>query len=55
MIKVMLLIILSPLAIICVMLSIGMIYVILKKIAEIVMGCVKTINDLINNRNDSQC
>lgn len=51
MLKIMLLIILSPLAIICGIVSIAIIYVVLKKIVEIVMDCVK----IINSRDDKQC
>ncbi len=52
MIKVMLLIILSPFAIFCAILSMSIIYAILDKIIEIIC---KEINDLINNRDDNRC
>ncbi len=53
--KIILLIILSPLAMLCGILSRAIIYIIIKKFIEIKFECVQTINDLINNRKDSQC
>lgn len=55
MIKAMIIIILSPVVMICGILSIAIIYAILNRITEIVMMCVKTINDFINNRDDNKC
>lgn len=55
MLKIMLLIILSPFAILCGIFSIAIIYAILNKIVEMIMDCVKVINDLLNNRDDKQC
>ena len=55
MLKIMLLIILSPFAILSGIVSMAIIYAILKKIVEMIMDCVKLINDLLNNRDDNQC
>lgn len=55
MLKIILLIILSPFAMLCGILSIAIIYTIIKKFIEIMFECVQTINDLINNRKDNQC
>lgn len=55
MLKIMLLIILSPFAILCEIFSIAIIYAILNKIIEIVIECTKTINNLISNRDDNKC
>nr|DAD77762.1 MAG TPA: hypothetical protein [Myoviridae sp. ctCL221] len=55
MLKIMLLIILSPLAILCGIFSIAIIYAILNKIIEIITDRVKTIINLTNNRDDNQC
>ncbi len=55
MLKIILLLILSPLAILCGIISVTIIYVILKKSVEIVIECVKVIIDSINNRDDNQC
>ena len=55
MLKIMLLIILSPLAILCGIVSMAIIYAILKEIVKLIMDCVKVINDLINNRDDNRC
>ena len=51
MLKIMLLIILSPVTILCGMISVAIIYAILKKSVEIVVNCAK----VINNRDDNQC
>ena len=51
----MLLIILSPFAIFCGILSIAIIYAILNKIIEMIMDCIKTINNLISNKDDNKC
>ncbi len=51
MLKIMLLIILSPLAILCGIFSIAIIYAILNKIIEMIMDYIKA----INNRDDNQC
>lgn len=51
MLKIMLLIIISPLAILCGIVSMAIIYAILNKIIEIIMDCVKA----INNRDDNRC
>ena len=55
MLKIMLLIVLSPLAILCGIVSMAIIYAILKKIIEMTIDCAKVINDLLNNRDDKQC
>lgn len=55
MLKIMLLIILSPLAILCGIVSIAIIYAILNKIIEMIMDCVKAINNFVNSRDDNQC
>ena len=55
MLKIMLLIILSPFAILCGIVRMAIIYAILKGIVEMTMDCVKVINDLLNNRDDKQC
>lgn len=55
MLKIMLLIILSPLVILCGIVSIAIIYTILKKIVEMIIDCVRVINDLLNSRDDKQC
>lgn len=55
MVKAMLIIILSPLAIFCGILSIAIIYAVLDKVIEMIMDCVKVINNLINNRDDNKC
>lgn len=55
MLKIMLLIILSPLAIFCGILSIAIIYAIVEKIINLVFDTAKTISDIINNRDDGQC
>ena len=55
MLKIMLLIILSPLAILCRIFSIANIYAILNKIIEKITDRVKTIINLTNNRDDNQC
>lgn len=51
MLKIMLLIILSPFAILCGIVSVAIIYAILNKIIEMIMDYIKT----INNRDDNQC
>lgn len=51
MLKIMLLIILSPFAILCGIISVAIIYAILNKIIEMIMDYIKT----INNRDDNQC
>lgn len=51
MLKIMLLIILSPFAILCGILSIAIIYSILNKIIKMIMDCAK----VINSRDDKQC
>lgn len=51
MLKIMLLIILSPLAILCGIFSIAIIYAISNKIIEMIMDYIKA----INNRDDNQC
>lgn len=51
MLKIMLLIILSPFAILCGIASVAIIYAILNKIIEMIMDYIKT----INNRDDNQC
>ena len=51
MLKIMLLIILSPFAILCGIVSVAIIYVILNKIIEMIMDYIKA----INNRDDKQC
>lgn len=51
MLKIMLLIILSPFAILCGIVSVAIIYAILNKIIEMIMDHIKT----INNRDDNQC
>ena len=55
MLKIMLLIIISPLVIFCGLLSIASIYVILNRIIEIIINFVNTIHGLTNNRDDNQC
>lgn len=55
MLKVLLLIILSPLAIFCGILSIAIVYAVLKKIIELTVESAKAITDFINNRDDKQC
>lgn len=55
MLKIMLLIILSPLAILCGIVSMAIIYAILNKIIEKITDRVKTIINLTNNRDDNQC
>lgn len=55
MLKIMLLIILSPLAILCGIVNMAIIYAILNKIIEIITDRVKTIINLTNNRDDNQC
>lgn len=51
MLKIMLLIILSPLVILCGIVSVSIIYVIVNVIIEMVINCIKT----IKNRDDNQC
>lgn len=51
MLKMMLLIILSPFAILCGIVSVAIIYAILNKIIEMIMDYIKA----INNRDDNQC
>ncbi len=51
MLKIMLLIILSPFAILCGIVSVAIIYAILNKIIEMIMDYIKA----INNRDDKQC
>ena len=51
MLKIMLLIILSPFAILCGIVSVAIIYAILNKIIEMIMDYIKA----INNRDDTQC
>ncbi len=51
MLKIMLLIILSPFAILCGIVSVAIIYAILNKIIEMIMDYIKA----INNRDDNQC
>ena len=51
MLKIMLLIILSPFAILCGIVSVAIIYAILNKIIKMIMDYIKT----INNRDDNQC
>lgn len=55
MLKIMLLIILSPFVLLCGILSIAIIYVILNKTIKIEMEYRNTANDLKNNRDDKQC
>lgn len=55
MLKIMFLIILSPFAIFCAILSIAIIYAMLKKVIEKIIDCMKVINDSLNNRDDKQC
>lgn len=55
MIKILLIIILSPVAIFCGMLSIAIMWTILNKIKEKVMNCSKTTNNISNNRDDKKC
>ena len=55
MIKILLIIILSPVAIFCGMLSIAIMWAILNKIKEKVMNCSKTTNNISNNRDDKKC
>lgn len=55
MIKAMIIIILSPLAIISVILSIAIIYAMLNEIAKLVIECIKTIVNFFNGRDDKQC
>ena len=55
MIKAMIIIILSPLAIISVILSIAIIYSMLNEIAKLVIECIKTIVNFFNGRDDKQC
>lgn len=55
MIKILLIIILSPVAIFCGMLSIAIMWAILNKIKEKVMNCLKTTNNISNNRDDKKC
>ena len=50
MLKIMLLIIISPLAILCGIVSMAIIYAILNKIIEIIMDCVKAKNNRYDNR-----
>ncbi len=51
MLKIMLLIILSPFAILCGIVSVAIIYAILNKIIEMIMDYIKA----INNRDDNKC
>ena len=51
MFKIMLLIIISPLVILCGIVSVAIIYAILNKIIEMIMDYIKA----INNRDDNQC
>lgn len=51
MLKIMLLIILSPFAILCGIVSVVIIYAILNKIIEMIMDYIKA----INNRDDNKC
>lgn len=51
MLKIMLLIILSPFAILCGIVSVPIIYAILNKIIEMIMDYIKA----INNRDDNKC
>lgn len=51
MLKIILLIILSPFAILCGIVSVAIIYAILNKIIEMIMDYIKA----INNRDDNQC
>ena len=51
MLKIMLLIILSPFAILCGIVSVAIIYAILNKIIEMIMDYIKE----INNRDDNKC
>mgnify|MGYP004588146305 CR=1 FL=1 len=51
MLKIMLLIILSPFAIVCGIVSMAIIYAIVKKIKDIIIDYIKA----INNRDDKQC
>jgi hypothetical protein len=55
MIKAMIIIILSSLAIISVILSIAIIYAMLNEIAKLVIECIKTIVNFFNGRDDKQC
>lgn len=55
MIKAMIITILSPLAIISVILSIAIIYAILNEIAKLVIECIKTIVNFFNGRDDNRC
>lgn len=55
MIKAMIIIILSPLAIISGILSIAIIYAMLNEIAKLLIECVKTIINFFNNRDDKKC
>ena len=55
MLKIMLLIILSPFAILCAIVSMAIIYAILMEIVDMTMDCVEVINDLLNNRDNKQC
>lgn len=55
MLKIMLLIILSPLVIFCGILSIAIIYAVLDKVIEIIINCIKVIINLMNNRDDNKC
>lgn len=51
MLKIMLLIILSPLAILCGIVSMAIIYAIVNKIIDMIIDYIKA----INNRDDKQC
>lgn len=51
MLKIMLLIILSPFAILCGIVSVAIIYAILNKIIEMIMDYIKA----IKNRDDNKC
>lgn len=50
MLKIMLLIILSPFAILCGIVSVAIIYAILKKIIEMIMDYIKAINNSDGNK-----
>lgn len=53
MLNILLLIILSPLAIICGIISIAIIYAIIKRIVELILGTVNSIRDIINKRDET--
>lgn len=55
MLKIMLLIILSPLVIFCGILSIVIICDVLDKVIKLHIGFIKSIIDSLNNRDDNQC